>query len=76
MQVVEPLRQVSAKLLDRWLGELLVLLDHLEQVTASAVFEDDPEVIARLIPVVELQYVSVLEIVENSNLKGNVSSEF
>jgi len=53
MQVVQTLRQVTTKLLNRVLRELLVLLDKLVKVTTCAVFKNDPQVIPGFIPVEE-----------------------
>lgn len=47
---------------------LFLLLDQLKQVTARAVFEDDPEMVSRLIPVEELQDMSVLQVVKDTHL--------
>jgi len=44
----------------------------LEQVTSSTVFEDDPQMISCLIPVVELENMTILQIMENSNLQNQV----
>ena len=60
MQVVKSLGQVTSKLLDGWLRQLLVLLDQLEQVTASTVLKDDPQVVPGLVPIVEFEDVPIL----------------
>ena len=60
MKVVQALGKVTSELLQRWLWKFLILLDHLKKITTGAVLEDDPEVIARLVPVVEFEDVSVL----------------
>lgn len=44
------------------------MLDELEEVTTSAVLKNDPQMIPRLVPVEEFQYMSVLQVVEYSNL--------
>lgn len=69
MQVIEPLSKISTKLLNRVFWKLFVLLNHLEQVTSSAILEDNPKMISCFIPVVELEDMAILEIMENSNLK-------
>ena len=60
MQVVEPLSKISTELLNRGFGKLLVLLDKLEQITTRTILKDDPEVIPRFIPIVELENVAIL----------------
>jgi len=60
VKVVQALGKVTSELLQRWLWKFLILLDHLQKITTGAVLEDDPEVIARLVPVVEFEDVSVL----------------
>jgi hypothetical protein len=45
------------------------LLNELEEVATSAVLKNDPKMIPRLVPVEEFQYVSVLQVVEYSNLQ-------
>ena len=68
MEVVKTLSEITSELLHGLLGELLVLLDHLEQVAARAVLKDDPQMVPRLVPVVELEDVPVLQVVENAHL--------
>ena len=68
MQIIETLRKIASKLLQCRLWKLLVLLNHLEEITASAVLEDNPEVIACFIPVVEFEDVPVLQVMEDSHL--------
>ena len=48
----------------------LVLFYHLEEVAARAVLEDDPEMVARLVPVVELEHVLVVQVVQDFHLDG------
>ena len=69
MQVVQPLREISSKLPDRVFWQLLVQLNHLKQVSTRTVLEDDPQVVPRLVPIVEFQNVPVLQIVEDFNLQ-------
>ena len=45
------------------------MFEELKKVTPSAILEDDPQVIPRLIPIIELQDVSILQIVEDSHLQ-------
>lgn len=47
---------------------LLVLLNHLKQVSPGTVLEDNPEVVPGLVPIEELENVPVFQIVENSHL--------
>jgi len=68
MQIVQALSQVSTELLNSWFWQLFVLFDQLQKITASAILKDDPQVVPRLIPVVKLEDVSILEIVEDSYL--------
>lgn len=68
VQIVEALRKIASKLLDGLLRQLLLLLDKLEEVASCAVLEDDPQVIACLVPIEELKDVSVLEVVEDAHL--------
>ena len=72
MEIVEALRKIASKLLESRLGKLFVLLNDLKQVATCAVLEDNPKMIPRFIPVVELQDVSVLQIVEDSHLVNSV----
>lgn len=67
VQVVKALRQVASKLLDGFLGKLLVLLDELEKISSRAVLEDDPKVVAGFVPIVELEDVAVLQGVEHAD---------
>ena len=69
MQIVKTLGKIASKFLQRWLRKFLVLLDHLEKISSRAVLEDDPEVVARLVPIIELEDVAILQVVEDSNLK-------
>ena len=59
MEVIEALSQVSAKLSDRVFGQLLILLYQLVEVSAGAVLKNDPEVVARLVPVEKPEDVTV-----------------
>ncbi len=45
-----------------------VLLDELKQVGARAVLENDPEMVPGLVPVVELEDVGMVEVVEDPQL--------
>ena len=74
VQVVETLGQVSTKLLDRLLGQLFVLFNQLKQVATGTVLKNDPKMVSGLIPIVELENVSVLQVVEDSNLQTNNQS--
>lgn len=60
--------EVAPKLLDGLFGQYLVLLDKLEQVTASTILKDDPQVVPGLVPVVELEDVPVFQIMKDANL--------
>ena len=57
MQIAQPFQHLVCKLLHSIFRQLLVLLEQALQVSADAVLQDDPEVIAGLVPVVELQDV-------------------
>ena len=46
---------------------MLILLDQLEQVSSGTVFKNDPQVVARFVPVKEFQNVSVLKVVKDTN---------
>ena len=70
VQVVQALSEVSTEFLNRLLGQLFVLLDQLEQVSTSAVLENDPQMVPCLVPVVKLENVAILQIVEYSDLVG------
>lgn len=54
--------------LDRWLGQALVLGDEVEQVAADAELKDEPDVVLRLVPVVELEHVAAVELVQQLHL--------
>ena len=73
MEIVETLSQISAKLLYRLFRKLLILFDQLEEITSSTVLKDDPEMVPGLIPVVEFENVSVLEIMEDSHLSNTIN---
>ena len=60
MQVVKPLSKISTEFLNRSFWKLLVLFDNLEQITTSTILKDDPEVISRFVPIVELENVAIL----------------
>ena len=60
VQVVEALGEISTELLDCLLRQFLVKFYNLEEVTACAVLEYNPKVIARLVPVEELQYMPIV----------------
>ena len=63
--------QVPTKLLDRLLGQLFVLFNQLKQVATGTVLKNDPKMVSGLVPIVELENVSVLQVVEDSNLQRN-----
>jgi hypothetical protein len=44
------------------------LFNQLEEITASTVLEDDPQVVACLVPVEELKHMPILEVVEDAHL--------
>lgn len=50
------------------LWEALVLGDEVEQVAADAELEDEPDVVLRLVPVVELEHVAAVELVQQLHL--------
>ena len=52
--------QVLGELSHCGFGQLLVLLDECVQCAAWTVLEDEPEVVAGFVPVVELQDVDVV----------------
>ena len=60
MEVVKTLCEITSKLLHGLFRELLVLLDQLQQISASTVLKDDPQMVACLIPIVELENVPIL----------------
>jgi hypothetical protein len=45
-----------------------ILLDKVKEIATCAVFKDNPEVIASLVPIVKLQDIGVAQIVENADL--------
>lgn len=47
----------------------LILLNKLQKVTSSTIFENNPQMVSGFIPVVELEDVVVVQIVENTDLK-------
>lgn len=59
MQIRHALEQLVGELLDSLLGNLLISLEQLTQRAADTVLEYDPEVIPRLVPVVEPHDVGV-----------------
>jgi len=68
VEVVEALSKIASELLQGGLGQLFVLLDQLQQITACAVLENDPQVVPRLVPVVKLEDVAIFQIMEDSHL--------
>jgi len=48
---------------------LLLLFDELKQISSGTVLKNDPQMIPGLIPVKELQYVPVLKVVEDADLR-------
>jgi hypothetical protein len=74
MEVVQSLRKISAKLLNCLLGQLLVLLDQLEKISASAILENNPEMVTSFIPIGEFQNMSVFEGVEHPDLVQHLLS--
>ena len=73
MQVVQALSEVSPKFLYSRLWKFLVLLNQLEQISASAVLENNPQMIPSFVPVVKLQNVAILQVVKDSNLEHKQS---
>lgn len=47
---------------------LFLELNQLEQITAGAIFKDDPKMVTCLIPIKELEYMPIFEVVEYANL--------
>ncbi len=48
---------------------LFVLLEKVEEVPARTILEDDPEMVAGLVPVIELEHVGVVQVVEYLHLR-------
>jgi hypothetical protein len=65
VQIVQSLRQISAKFLDGFFRQLSVLLDELEEITSSTVLKNDPKMISGFVPVIELQDMPILETMED-----------
>lgn len=59
MQIAQSLKHFVSKLLHSVLRQLLVLLKQALKVATNAMLEDDPEMVPRLVPIVELQNVWV-----------------
>jgi hypothetical protein len=49
---------------------LFLLLDQLEEITASAILKDDPQMIPCFVPVEELEDMPVFQIVKDADLKS------
>jgi hypothetical protein len=60
VKVVQTLREISAELLDRVFRQLLVQLYDLKQVATCTVFENNPKVVACLVPVEKFQNMPVV----------------
>ena len=71
MQIVQALSQISTKLLNGFLRQLFILFDQLIEVTASAIFKNDPEMIASLIPVIKLKNMPVFKTMKYADLVQN-----
>lgn len=54
MEIVETLGKVPAEFLNGFLWEFFVLLNQLVEISASAIFKNDPEMVPGFVPVVEL----------------------
>ena len=54
---------------------LFFLVNQLEKIAASTVFENDPQVIPRLIPVEEAQDISVFEVVKDTHLLNSIFND-
>ena len=69
MQVIQTLGQVTTELLDSVFRKLFIKLNHLKKISAGTVLKYNPKMVARLVPVVELEYVPVvLQTVEDFDL--------
>jgi len=44
------------------------LFNELKEVSTGAIFENDPQVVPRLVPVKEFQYMPILQVVKDANL--------
>lgn len=67
MQVAETLNELVSKFLYCLFRKLFVILQKFEKVTSRAELEDDPEMIACLVPVMEAEDILVLQGVEDPN---------
>jgi hypothetical protein len=67
VQVAQSFCQFESELFNGLFRQLFVFLQKFKQISPGAVFKHDPQVVARLVPVVKAEYVRVLEVVEDSN---------
>ena len=68
MQILQAFDQLNSKESNLVFRQLLVLFDQFVEIVATAVFEDDPQMVPRLIPVVKLENTLVFQIMKDSNL--------
>lgn len=68
VQVVQGFDQLEAQLFHSTFGQLSLVVDEFVEIASRAVLEDEPEMIARFVPTIELDQVLVLEFCEERNL--------
>jgi hypothetical protein len=67
MEVVESLSKVSSEFLDSVFREFFILFDELAEISTGTVLKDNPKMVPGLVPIVELEDVSVFESMEHPN---------
>ena len=67
MKVRQPFNELVCELSYCFLGQALVLLNKLVEVSTRAIFKNDPEMVAGLVPIVELEDILVLQVVEDAD---------
>lgn len=65
MQVRKTLHKLNAKLPNCVFRQFLVIFYKLIEISTGTIFKYDPEMVPGFVPIVKLQYVAVLQIVEN-----------
>jgi hypothetical protein len=53
MEVAQAFNKFECKFANRFLGKLLIFLHEFKKVASRTVFEDDPEVVARFVPIIK-----------------------
>lgn len=67
MQIIQALAEISSKFLNSILWKLFILLNQLIEIATSTIFEDDPKMVPSLIPVEKFEYVSVFQVMKDSD---------